>query len=300
MQVGMTLPVIEPGFNREILRQWAEFIDRGPFSSLAAGERMAFPNPELMTALAACAAWTERVRLATTVIVAQLHNPLMLAKQLATIDVISNGRLTVGLGVGGRLDDYRAVGAEFSLRTQAELGRRADLLRRVWAGEKVIDELLRPVEPAPVQSGGPILLAGAQGPKSIRAAAQWADGITGFSFGADPDDIAQTAALARQAWQDAGKPAPKLVFGFWYRFGPNARDQMATHLRRYFNWLPGDEVEAMLPKVGFTGSEAEFRELLNRLEALGIDEVLPIPTSWELDQVERVAALIGPVIDERR
>ena len=62
MQVGMTLPVIEPGFNRELLQRWAVAIDRGPFSSLAAGERVAFPNPELMTALAACAAWTERVR----------------------------------------------------------------------------------------------------------------------------------------------------------------------------------------------------------------------------------------------
>ena len=292
MQVGMTLPVIEPGFNRDILQRWAVTIDRGPFSSLAAGERVAFPNPELMTALAACAAWTERVRLSTTVIVAQLHNPLMLAKQLATIDILSNGRLTVGLGVGGRLDDYRAAGADFSLRTQAELSERAALLRRVWAGEKVVDELLRPVEPAPVQRGGPPLLAGAQGPKSIRAAAQWADGITGFSFGADPRDIEQTVALARTAWQEAGRPAPRLVFGFWYRFGGDAREQMATHLRRYFNWIPAAEVEAMLPAVGFTGSEAQFKTLLGQLDALGVDEVLPIPTSWDLDQVERVAALL--------
>ena len=108
----MTMPVMEPDLNAATLRTWAEVIDEGPFSSLCWGERVAFDNPDSLTLLGAVAAWTERVRLVTTVIVPQLHNPVALAKALATGDVLSGGRLTVGLGVGGRHEDYLAAGAD--------------------------------------------------------------------------------------------------------------------------------------------------------------------------------------------
>ena len=77
----------------------ARVIDGGPFSSLCWGERIAFDNPDSLTLLGALAAWTDRVRLVTTVIVPQLHDPVMLAKGLATGDMLSGGRLTVGVGV---------------------------------------------------------------------------------------------------------------------------------------------------------------------------------------------------------
>ena len=63
------------------------------------------------------AAWTDRVRLVTTVVVPQLHDPVMLAKALATGDMLSGGRLTVGIGVGGRHEDYHAVGADPATQT---------------------------------------------------------------------------------------------------------------------------------------------------------------------------------------
>ena len=76
MQVGMTLPVMEPDLERATLEAWARAIDEGPFSSLCFGERMAFDNPETLTLLGAVSAWTERVRLVTTVVVPQLHDPV--------------------------------------------------------------------------------------------------------------------------------------------------------------------------------------------------------------------------------
>src|ERR1700761_9769256 len=100
----MTMPVMEPELDAEVLRDWAQAVDDGPFSSLCWGERIAFDNPESLTLLGALAAWTDRVRLGTTVVVPQLHDPVMLAKQLATGDVLSGGRLSVGVGVGGRLE----------------------------------------------------------------------------------------------------------------------------------------------------------------------------------------------------
>ena len=96
------MPVMEPNLDAATLKAWARVIDGGPFSSLCWGERIAFDNPDCLTLLGALSAWTDRVRLVTTVVVPQLHDPVMLAKQLATGDMLSGGRLTVGVGVGGR------------------------------------------------------------------------------------------------------------------------------------------------------------------------------------------------------
>lgn len=80
MQVGMTMPIMQPDLDASILRAWARAIDEGPFASACFGERIAFDHPETLTLLGALAAWTDRVRLVSTVIVPQLHDPVMLAK----------------------------------------------------------------------------------------------------------------------------------------------------------------------------------------------------------------------------
>ena len=289
MEIGMTLPVMEPGLDRDLIRRWATEIDRGPYSTLAAGERIAFPNPELMATMAACAAWTERVKIATTIIVAPLHDPVMLAKQLATIDVLSGGRLVAGFGLGGRSEDYLSVGADWADRTQADLARRIAIMRRVWAGEKVIDGLIRPIEPKPVQPGGPKLMTGSLGPKAIRAAAQWADGLYGFSFGPDPRDIEQAFETARAAWKEAGRKPPILVTGFWFALGDKPRDQVATHLKRYMNWLEPDAVEATAQHAGFAGTPAELKTLMRQIAELGADEVVPSPVTTDPTILARFA-----------
>src|SRR6476659_2301834 len=178
MQVGMTLPVMEPDLHAATLESWARTIDDGPFSSLCFGERMAFDNPETLTLLGAVAAWTERVRLVTTVVVPQLHDPVMLAKALATGDMLCGGRLTVGIGVGGRVEDYAAVGADPATQTMRGMAERVAVMKRVWAGEKITESVL-PVGPAPIQAGGPQLLVRTIGPKTVRSAAAWADGMAG-------------------------------------------------------------------------------------------------------------------------
>ena len=113
MQVGMNLPVMVPGLDRGLVLEWARRVDRGPFSSLAAGERITFPNPEMLVTLAAAAAVTERVRIVPTVMVLPLHSAVWAAKQIATLDVMSGGRVVLGVGAGARQEDFRAVGAQF-------------------------------------------------------------------------------------------------------------------------------------------------------------------------------------------
>ena len=138
----MTMPVMEPDLDAAMLEAWARTIDEGPFSSLCWGERIAFDNPEAITLLGALAAWTDRVRLVTTVVVPQLHDPVMLAKALATGDMLSGGRLTVGLGIGGRREDYEAVGADPATQTMRGMADRVAVMKRVWAGEKVTDSVV--------------------------------------------------------------------------------------------------------------------------------------------------------------
>src|SRR3954454_9872020 len=95
--------------------------------------------PESLTLLGALAAWTDRVALVTTVIVPQLHDPVMLAKALATGDMLSGGRLTVGIGVGGRHEDYLAVGADPATQTMRDMADRVAVMKHVWAGEKITE-----------------------------------------------------------------------------------------------------------------------------------------------------------------
>ena len=103
------------------------------------------------------------------------------AKALATGDMLCGGRLSVGLGVGGRIEDYQAVGADPTTQTMRGMADRVAVMKRVWAGEKITESVL-PVGPAPVQAGGPPLLVGTIGPKTLRSAAAWADGLAGTTL----------------------------------------------------------------------------------------------------------------------
>ncbi|WP_204164623.1 LLM class flavin-dependent oxidoreductase [Nocardioides daejeonensis] len=296
MRVGMTLPVMEPALDRAVLERWTRSIDEGPWSSVCFGERICFDNPETLTLLGAVGAWTRRVRVVTTVVVPQLHDPVHLAKALATGDLLCDGRLTVGFGVGGRTEDYRAVGADPATRTIGEMAERIGVMRRVWAGEDVTGGRL-PVGPPPVQPGGPELLIGTLGPKTVRAAAAWADGLAGMSLDLD---LAQMSALfdrARSAWAEAARPAPRLTTSFWFALtetvsGADPRRQVGEHLRRYMNWMPTELVDGLVPVAGFAGPVEELREVLDRIAELGTDEVQLVPTSADPRQVELVAEVL--------
>ncbi|KXW68213.1 luciferase [Mycolicibacterium phlei DSM 43072] len=292
----MTMPVMEPDLDAATLREWARVIDEGPFSSLCWGERIAFDNPDSLTLLGALAAWTERVRLVTTVVVPQLHDPVMLAKALATGDMLCDGRLTVGLGVGGREEDYRAVSADLSSQTMRGMADRVAAMRRVWGGEKLTESVL-PVGPAPVQPGGPRLLVGTIGPKTVRSAAPWADGLAGTTLDLDVERQNELFDVARTAWAEAGKPAPHLATSFWFAIGDGdePRAQVHRHLRRYMNWIPADLVDAMAPTTGWAGTQRQLRDVLRRFEDIGTDEIHLIPTSSDIDQLHRAAEVAAEV-----
>ena len=290
MQIGMTLPTMVGGLTRDGLRVWADRIDQGPYSTLAVGERITYPNLEALVTLSAAAALTARVRIAYTLAVRPLHRPVQLAKQLATLDVISGGRLDVGIGTGGRDEDCSAIDAPIDRRL-APLEALADRLRRTWRGEPPY-EGASPVGPTPVQAGGPPLYVGALMPQAIRRAARWADGLLGFSFAPDPGEVTVAFEHARRAWAELGRPAPRLVTSCWFALGADARSQMDGYVTRYLATFGAEMAASMAPACTLTSSE-RLREVAQQIRDCGADELLLVPTTTDPDEVDRVADLLG-------
>jgi hypothetical protein len=167
-------------------------------------------------------------------------------------------------------------------------------MRCIWAGERVTESVL-PVGPQPVQPGGPPLLVGSVGPKTIRSSVGWADGLAGITLDLDVAEQDELFEVARVAWAAAGKPKPFLTTSFWFAVGQprQARDQIHRHLRRYMNWIPAEYVDAMAPTTGWAGTEEELMAVLRRFQAVGTDEIQLIPTSSDLSQLRRAADVVA-------
>ncbi len=292
MQLGMNLPVMVPGLDRPLVHDWARRIDAGPYASLAAGERITFPNPEVLVTLATAAAVTERVRIVFDVMVLPMHPAALAAKQVATLDVLSGGRVVLGVGVGAREEDYRAAESALDATRFARLDAQVALLRRAWAGETVVPGAERPVEPLPLQGSALPIWAGALGPRSIRRAARWADGLAGFSFGPSMEEIGTAFDRARKAWAEAGRPPPRLVTSFWFALGDGARARLDEYLARYLAFLGPGVAEKLAPTVTATSGDA-LKRAARQVAELGADELILVPTTSDPEEVDRVADLLG-------
>ncbi|MGR3875245.1 LLM class flavin-dependent oxidoreductase [Streptomyces graminifolii] len=117
MRIGIGLPATLPGVQRTQLLEWARRAEARGFSTLAAFDRLVYDNLEPLIALSAAAAVTTRIRLATTILIAPLRaNPVLLAKQAASLNRLADGRLTLGLAPGGRQDDFTTSNLDFHTR----------------------------------------------------------------------------------------------------------------------------------------------------------------------------------------
>ena len=290
MKIGMTLPVMEPDLSRRDLEDWTLRVDSGPWSHIALGERILFPNPEFISTLSAVAAWTKRVEIIATISVLTMHNPILSAKQFATIDMISEGRFTLGVGVGGREEDYNAIGSTWSDRRWATLSDRVKTMQSVWS-----KEYHPSLGPTPFSMNGPQILAGAVGPKAMEMSAHFADGLAGFSFNADIEEIKDSFNRVQKAFKEKNK-SPRLVTSFWFGLGESARPDIQIHLERYLSWM-GDDLAGDLAKTaGFSGSQSDLNDFLLLVKAAGATDVILVPTSKNIEQLilaEEVIAGFG-------
>jgi alkanesulfonate monooxygenase SsuD/methylene tetrahydromethanopterin reductase-like flavin-dependent oxidoreductase (luciferase family) len=287
MDIGIGLPATIPGTSGSLTLDWARRADSGPFSSLGILDRLVYTNYEPLITLAAAAAVTERVRLTSTILIAPLRRAGVLAKQAATIDALSGGRLSLGISVGAREDDFQAAPASFHDRAR-RFEEQLEIMKRVWAGGPVSDEI-GPVGPTPAQPGGPEILIGAYSPAAIQRAGRWGDGFISGGI-PDPQQVRQMFDLVEESWRAEGREGrPRLVSCFYYALGPNA-ERGGDYLRDYYSYFgpAADDMARSIPS-----SPDAIQGLIRGLGDVGADEVICWPTVAELDQVDRLAELVG-------
>ena len=286
MKVGIGLPANIPGTKGDTILEWARRADDGPFSSLGTIDRLVYDNYDPLVVLSAAAGATSRVRLLTCVLLAPLHNPGILAKQAASLDAISDGRLTLGVGVGRRPDDYEAAPAEYSQRGR-QMNRTLATMRSLWKCE-VVSEGLGTMGPAVVQPGGPEVLIGAGTPQAVRRVGRYADGF--IAAAANAGAVNELYGMALESWESEGRTGkPRLAGVASYALGPNAADKVGGYIRHYYSFL-GEAAETMA-RNAISTPEA-VKDTIRDMEGIGMDEVVFLPSVADLDQMERLADII--------
>jgi alkanesulfonate monooxygenase SsuD/methylene tetrahydromethanopterin reductase-like flavin-dependent oxidoreductase (luciferase family) len=220
-----------------------------------------------------------------------MHSAVWAAKEIATLDVLSGGRVTLTVGVGGRESDYRAVGASFAKRHQRMDDQVAEM-RRIWAGEPPF-EGADEVGPRPIQPGGPPILAGAMGPKAIRRAAEWAQGVYSFSMNGEREATEQMLERAENAWQDAGRDeAPQRIGGFWYSLAPNAEQELQDYVFKYLEVF-GEAAARNIAKTMTRHSPDAVRAAIDDMEEAGCEEIFPVSATADLAEIDELEKILA-------
>jgi alkanesulfonate monooxygenase SsuD/methylene tetrahydromethanopterin reductase-like flavin-dependent oxidoreductase (luciferase family) len=207
--------------------------------------------PSLLPMCAAIAARTSRVEIGTGLLLAPLHDPLRLAEDAAVVDLLSAGRLILGLGAGWREEEFEALGVPMAERG-ARLERAIEVLRRGWSGQLVGTPAGAgvAVTPGPSRDGGPPIWIGGFAEHAIRRAGRLADGFLATEV--TPDELARQVGWARDERERSGRDPADLAVGLhvpvfpWN--GPDAWERVTPFLR-YVSWKY-DDMEVARGRVG--------------------------------------------------
>ena len=280
MDVGIGLPNAVPGTTGAQLTEWARRSEGRGFSSLGTIDRILYPNYEPLTALSAAAAVTERIGLCTSVLLGPLRtNTVGLAKQALSVHALSGGRLTLGIGLGARDDDYEASGIELRGR-----GRRLDsMLERigeVWAGDEV----------GPSIAGAPRLVVGGHADASFARAARFGEGW--IAGGAPPDQYAGMVEKLKAAWSEAGREGEPRTMGLaYFSLGDSAGENARAYLTDYYGWL-GEEAAEQIAASAAPDADT-VRQYLAAFDGAGCGELIMFPCSSDPEQVDLLAEAVG-------
>jgi alkanesulfonate monooxygenase SsuD/methylene tetrahydromethanopterin reductase-like flavin-dependent oxidoreductase (luciferase family) len=289
MRLGIGLPnTMATEIDRTLMFDWARLADEAGFHVLGTIDKPNYDSWDPLTTLAGVAGVTERIRLATTILLLPLRNEVLVAKQAAVVDQLSAGRLTLGVAQGGRPDDFELLGASFvgrSKRIEAQVGR----IREIWANARASDEDHGMPGPAPVQQPGPPVWVGASRPGAVERAARIGDG---FLFGtAGSQAMSERAPRIREAFATSGKP-DAVVAGLAYvgvgEDAEKALEEATHHVLRYYGSLwtePADLIHH--------GPASKIAEEVAAY-ASAIDVLILFPEIPRLDQVEQLAEQVLP------
>ncbi len=280
MDIAIGLPNAVPGTTGEQLTEWARRAEARGFSSLGTIDRIAYPNLEPLVALAAAAAVTERIGLATTVLLGPLRrNPVALAKQVASLHAISGQRMTLGIGLGGRDDDYAI--AEVDTETR---GKDLDaMLERIW-------EVWKGDEMGPDTASYPRVLVGGSVEASFKRAARFADGW--IAAGAPPQMFAEWRADFEKAWSESDRSeASQNAALAYFSLGDRAEEDAKAYLTDYYAWL-GEDVANFIADSAAKDAEA-VQGAITAFSDAGCQELFLFPSSSDPAQVDLLADAAG-------
>jgi alkanesulfonate monooxygenase SsuD/methylene tetrahydromethanopterin reductase-like flavin-dependent oxidoreductase (luciferase family) len=286
MNVGVGLPNTTPGAEGRMLVEWAHRADGGPFSTVAVLDRLVYDSFDPFVSLAAAAAVTRRVRLATMIAIGPLRNTAVMAKEAASLDGLSGGRLTLGLAIGARHDDYVAAGVDHRGRGN----RFTEQLARLRDGSP--SGPAKPGRPAAARAVGPatngmqILVGGGSGQAFARMA-RYGDGYA--HGGGPPRAFGGAAARARAAWNDLGRPGRPELWGQAY-FALGDTERGTAYLRDYYAFA-GPFAEKIA--AGNLTSPRAIKDLIRGYEEQGCDELILFPTVSDLGQLDRLAEVVA-------
>ncbi len=282
MRIGVGLPSGIAGAHSQLILDWAKQADAGPFSSLGVIDRLAYDSFEPLITLAAVAAITQRVKLATTIVIGPLHNDALLAKAAASVDAFSQGRLVLGLAVGARHEDYEVAGIDYRSRGR-RLTEQLIALRSLWEESAI--------GPKTARRRGPDLLVGGLSDQGYARMARYADGYV--HGGGPPRIFARGADKARAAWRDMGRPGkPQIWAQAYYVLGDEAEVEAGRRYMREYYAFTGPVAERIASWTLTTPQE--IAGFLRGYEEAGCDELVLFPTLPHISQLERlIEALTG-------
>ncbi len=292
MKIGICLPYMKAGLTRDDYIAWFKAVDAGPFHSVCCGERVHGPTMDMRMVLAAAAMATQRVEITPTLYVLPMHSATRVAKEIASLDILSGGRVKkVAVGYGGREQDYAAVGAAYRGR-YGRMDCQVEEMRMVWQGREIVSGA-GPIGPSPTRPGGPQLLAGAMGPKSIARCAKWADGLYAWSGNGEQQEYTHAFAMADAAWSEAGRgEKPFRMGGFWYSLANDGQQKLYDYIHEYLA-IAGPEIAKMMAESVHRSSPEAVKEALDNAEAAGCEEVFLVPATAELAEIGRISDLLA-------
>jgi alkanesulfonate monooxygenase SsuD/methylene tetrahydromethanopterin reductase-like flavin-dependent oxidoreductase (luciferase family) len=281
MRIGVGLPNPLPNTEGATLVEWARRSEDAGFSTLATIDRIVYPSYDSLISLAAAAAVTERIGLMTNILIAPARDAVLLAKEAASVDRLSGGRLTLGLAPGGRRDDFEVVDEEFETRG-ARFEQQLAVMGKIWRGEQLSDSA-QPSVPLPGREV-PILIGGSSD-RAVERTAKFGVGYT--AGGGGPDMMAPIAEKVRKAWAESGRDGePRLVALSYFGLGPNAKEGSSKYLKDYYAYL-GEWADGIAESAPTTPDA--LKALVISFEDLGVHELILDPTIPELSQIDLLA-----------
>jgi alkanesulfonate monooxygenase SsuD/methylene tetrahydromethanopterin reductase-like flavin-dependent oxidoreductase (luciferase family) len=286
VDIGIGIPNTIPGARGDQLLEWARRAERTGFSSLASIGAVSYPGYEELTVLAAAGAVTERIRFLPNVVIGPARSTAELAKQAASVDQLTGGRLTLGLAPGWRPTDFQLTGRDFGTRGQ-RFDQQLHELQRAWAGEPLLDGT-RPVGPATVQQPGVALVIGGSVDASIRRVVEFGIGWT--AGGMPPDAVGAIAGRVHTAWKEAGREGRARIIALTYFSLGDAGEASKRYLLDYYAPM-GDATAAMIAGNALRSRDA-IAGAVEAYAAVGVGELILDPTVADPEQVDLLADVV--------